>query len=115
MKLALVDEQFLQHLQKLADGRSYEERGLALFVITCLQKKSELARTFMRRVRVEDGSDGFLQAQREGRAVMKNLQDAVAVPDVIAESSEPEAPAPPAPIVKTAAPSTKPTTRKFLL
>src|SRR5579872_373744 len=121
MTLAQEDAYFVEYLRRLAEGKSYEARGYALTVLTCLQRKSELARSFVRRVRTNcppgslDGIDNFAFAAREAKQVLDNLKSALAEEPGAAEPEATPAPPASAKVVRAAAPSTKLKTRKFLL
>lgn len=119
MPLAQIDEQLVAQIRKLADGQTYQERGLALYTIECLQKKSELARSFVKRIAITDGSDGFYLASKLARQVLANVNELVAEPESSPAAETPQ-PAPMTPsrivaaVASTPPPKGKQPARKLL-
>jgi len=109
----LLRTSLLDHLKELAQGKTYQNRGLALFYIECLAKRSDLARSFVQSVSVLDGSEGFIIAARRAREVLRNIKELTAEPGSAPAGELPQEAAPPR-AVAAATPSPRSTRQKLL-
>ena len=109
--LALPDRQLVDALRALAEATTYQQKGIAVFQIEVLAKKSKspLAQSFLRSCRVLDGTDSFANPQRRAREVIQNITEMTAEPESAPAVETPQPmPKTPAQIAAAVAESTPP-------